>query len=152
MMLTTCVLLYIIGILLILIGIALIIFYFVDRGFENFVIGVGIGALTFGCLLLVGGICKNNEGNKQYDKTTNVYSLNDSNDFTLGIGDGCYYYNVNPTMNQLNIKKVSVSKTTLIQEENLEQPYVLEHKVKWEETEWFLYVPEDVKFVQYSSK
>lgn len=152
MMLATCVFLYISGILVILIGVALTILYFIDGGFEDFIIKVGIGAILLGGLLLAGGIYKNNEGNKQYDKTTNVYSLSDSNDFTLGIGDGYYYYNVNPTMSQLNIKKVSVSKTTLIQKENLEQSYVLEQKVKWEETEWFLYVPEDVKFVQYSSK
>lgn len=151
-MLAMCVFLYILGIFLLLFGIVFLVFSFIDGDFEDWIIGVCLGAIIFGGLSLAGAIGNNIEGNKQYERVTNVYSLKDSNEFTLGIGDGYYYYNEDSTMNQLNVKKVSVSKTTLIQEADLEQSYVLAHKVKWEECEYFLHVPEEVKFVQYSSK
>lgn len=89
-------------------------------------------------------------GNKEYDKITRIYSLQPSERFVLGASRGYYYYDLNDTNDTSRIDKLSSDETTLIQTNDIEYPYILEHKVKWEEKEYFIYVPEDVKIIQYS--
>lgn len=89
-------------------------------------------------------------GNQQYDKITHIYSLQPSDRFILGTSKGYYYYNLNDTDVMACVDKVFSKDTTLVQTNDIEYPYLLEHKVKWEETEYFLYVPEDVRVIQYS--
>ena len=103
----------------------------------------------FSVVLLALGIYNCVEGNKEYDKVTQIYSLQPSERFILGVSKGHYYYNLNDTDTLSCVDKVFAEETTLIQEENLEHPYLLEHKVKWEKSEYFLYVPEDVRMIQY---
>lgn len=150
-MLAVCIILYICGI--IIIGISLFLFLGAILSSEMCVEGFfGLVLLAaFGGGILGIGISFGVEGNKQYDKITNIYSLKE-NEFTLGIGDGYYYYGENMSDSVFGINKVAVSKTTLFQMDNLEQPYLLNHKVKWEESVYSLYVPTDMKLIQYSVK
>lgn len=106
----------------------------------------------FSVVLLALGTYNCVEGNKEYDKVTQIYSLQPSDHFILGASKGHYYYNLNDIDVMSCIEDVSANETTLIQKENLEHPYLLEHKVKWEKSEYFLYVPEDVRIIQYATK
>lgn len=151
-MLSTCILGFIIGILFLIIAIITLILCIVDKDIDTTgasLLGIcGIG----GVLMLIVGIYNCNEGNKVYDKMTNIYSLQPSQQFVLGVGKGNYYYSLESTNGQIEVSKTPVVKTTLVQDDSIEYTYLLEHKVKWEKSEYFLYVPTDVKIIQYTIK
>ncbi len=111
-----------------------------------------IGSLAFMILGFSLGSYNCYVGNQEYDKVTQIYSLQPSDRFILGTSKGYYYYNLNDTDVISCIDKVFSNDTTLIQTNDIEYPYLLEHKVKWEEKEYFLYVPENVRIIQYSIK
>lgn len=120
------------------------------EGKERFyVIGISIFFMILGFVL---GGYNGYVGNQQYDKVTHIYSLQPSEQFILGTSKGYYYYNLNDTDVMACIDKVYAKDTTLVQTNDIEYPYLLEHKVKWEESEYFLYVPEDVRIILYSIK
>lgn len=152
-MLTLCLLGFIGGGIAVIVLIFIIVFCFIEDawGEGEWMVGLFASiAFSIGLLSLGGYHCY--VGNQEYDKVTQVYSLQPSDRFILGTSKGYYYYNLNETDVMSCIEKVSTDSTTLIQEENLQHPYLLEHKVKWEESEYFLYVPEDVRIIQYSVK
>lgn len=111
-----------------------------------------LGSLAFMVVGFSLGIYNGYVGNQEYDKITHIYSLQPSERFVLGSSKGYYYYNLNDTDVIACIDKVFSDETTLIQTNDIEYPYLLEHKVKWEEKEYFLYVPENVRIIQYSIK
>ena len=152
-MLLTCILCMVAGIFFLLVFIFTAIFNTVEGAWgERESLTAAVGSCILAILLLPLGIYKCVIGNQVYDKETKVYSLQVSDRFILGVGSGKYYYNLNETDVQAYIASVSASDTTLIQDNNIEYPYLLEHKVKWEESEYFLYVPEDVRLIQYAIK
>ena len=151
-MLVTCIIGFIVGILLLLIALVTVALCIVDQDIDStgsailWICGVG------GFVALILGIYSCVEGNKVYDKTTNIYSLQPSQQFVLGIGKGNYYFNLESTNGQIEVSKTPVKKTTLVQDDNIEYTYLLEHKVKWEKSEYFLYVHTNVKIIQYTIK
>lgn len=151
-MLAACIVGFITGILLLLLAVATIIYCIINQDIdteESIVLGVGgLG----GAFLLILGICNCIEGNKVYDKMTNIYSLQTSEQFVLGIGKGNYYYNLKSTNGQIEVSKTPADKTTLVQDDNIEYTYLLEHKVKWKKSEYFVYVPTNVRIIQYTVK
>lgn len=152
-MLALCLLGFIGGGLAVIILIFIFVFCCVEGGWEDkeVIFGLLISlAFTIG-LFILGGY-NAYVGNQEYDKITQVYSLQPSEQFILGTSKGYYYYNLNDTDVMACIDKVSSDETTLIQTNDIEYPYLLEHKVKWEESEFFLYVPENVRIIQYSVK
>lgn len=152
-MLVLCLLGFIGGGLAVIFLLFLFIFCLVEGawGDKELIIGL-IASLAFSIALLGMGGYYCYVGNQEYDRVTQIYSLQPSERFILGTSKGYYYYNLNEIDVLSCIEKVSTDSTTLIQEENLQHPYLLEHKVKWEESEYFLYVPEDVRIIQYSVK
>ncbi len=151
-MLATCIICFIVGILLLLVAIATIVVCIVDQDISTESGTVLIISGFGGAILLIAGIWNYVEGNKFYDKVIKIYSLQASDRFILGVGDGSYYYNLNDTDVQACIDNVPVVKTTLVQDDNIEYTYLLEHKVKWEKSEYFLYVPTNVRIIQYTIK
>ena len=151
-MLIACIAGFIVGILLLLIALITVIACLIGQDMdttESIILGVcGFG----GIFLLILGICNCVEGNKVYDKMTNIYSLQPSEQFVLGVGKGNYYYNLESTNGQVEVSKTPVVRTTLIQDDSIEYTYLLEHKVKWEKSEYFLYVPTNVRIIQYTIK
>ena len=109
-------------------------------GWDIFSAGIGL-------VLTVVGVVANFFGNQTYDKVTNIYSVKVSETFTLGASNGFYYFN---TTN--STKGVRTDMVILVQIENSEQPYLLEHKEKWETREYFLYIPENTNIIQHSIK
>ncbi len=103
-------------------------------------------------LLLAMGIYNAVDGNQTYHVITKIYSLEKSSQFILGIGDGNYYYNTSEVNYQARIENVGTSITTLMQGDDIEYPYLLKHKDKWKDTEYYLHVPNNVKIIQYSVK
>lgn len=103
-------------------------------------------------LFLAMGIYYLVDGTKTYHDITKIYSLEKSSQFILGIGDGNYYYNTSEVNYQARIENVGTSITTLMQGDDIEYPYLLKHKDKWKYTEYYLYVPNNVKIIQYSVK
>lgn len=149
-MLILCLLGLILGGLCLLVFVFALIFVKVEGAFgEKDAITVLLVSGAFCLILLALGFYNCYVGNQEYDKVTQIYSLQPSERFILGVSRGHYYYNLNDTDTLSCIDKVSADETTLIQEENLEHPYLLEHKVKWEKSEYFLYVPENVRMIQY---
>ena len=152
-MLPLCLLGFIGGGIAALILVFIIVFCSVEGAWGDRELTIGlIASMAFAIVLFSLGGYYCYIGNQEYDKVTQIYSLQPSDRFILGTSKGYYYYNLNETDVMSCIEKVSTDDTTLIQEENLEHPYLLEHKVKWEESEYFLYVPEDVRIIQYSVK
>ena len=153
MLLPLCILGFICGGLAALVFILAVVFSLCLGDLEGkerfYVIGISIFFMFLG--FCIGGY-NGYVGNQQYDKITHIYSLQPSEQFILGTGKGSYYYNLNDTDVMSCIDKVSSHYTTLIQTNDIEYPYLLEHKVKWEEKEYFLYVPEDVRIIQYAIK
>lgn len=153
MQLLLCIFSMIAGILALVVFIFAAIFNTVEGAWgerENFT--TAVGSFLVALIFLPIGIYNCVVGNQVYDKETKVYSLQASDRFILGVGNGKYYYNLNETDVQAYITSVATSDTTLIQDNNIKYPYLLEHKVKWEESEYFLYVPENVRLIQYSIK
>lgn len=147
-MLELCIVGYIFAGLLLAVGIIFIISFFT----EGEGLGVGLILLCVGSLSLWGGIDANKEGLKHYDKTTNIYSLKFSDRFTLGIGKGRYYFDIDEREDLMVVHYISAENTTLVKDNTVEQPYLFEHREQWKDSVYTLYVPEDVDIIQYSSK
>ena len=151
-MLTACITCFVIGIILLLVPLIFVLFCILTQDVDPEHLLAALFVAIFGGVTLTVGIFLNIDGNKAYDTVSKIYSLQASEYFELGVGGGNYYYNVKGERGQIEIEKVPVVKTTLIQDNNIEYPYLLEHKVKWEKSEYFLYIPEDAKIVQYTIK
>ena len=147
-MLGLCIVGYIFAVVFLIVGIICIAAFFT----EGEGLGLGLGLLLIGSLCLWGGIAANKAGLKHYDKTTNIYSLKFSGRFTLGIGKGRYYFDVDEREDLMVVHYISVENTTLVKDNTIEQPYLFEHREQWEDSVYTLYVPEDVDIIQYSMK
>lgn len=151
-MLTACIACFVIGIMLLLVILIFILFCILTQDVdpEHLLAMIFVGII--GAVTLTIGIFLNIDGNKAYDNVSRIYSLQASEHFELGVGGGNYYYSIKGEKGQIEIEKVPVVKTTLIQDDNIEYPYLLDHKVKWENNEYFLYIPENTKIIQYIIK
>ena len=149
-MLAICIIFYIMGGLLVTLSSIIIISTLTGRFYCEANAGVGIAA-GMGVALLGAAIWSNIVGIKQYEKETKIYTLQPAETFVLGIGNGSYYYDVSEG-SDINIKKVSAHCTTLIMNTPLDYPYIKEVKEKWEDSKYYIYIPEDTKIIQYTVK